>query len=141
MNRINRKTWTALCALGVAMTLAVSVNLAPALAGPRDNEPDMETITEFVGLYRNMLGLMTDFDTIASSPSASASMAVMGVEDHFQKDKAKAIKFLEKVRHDVDDKTVQRAICIKLADLYKDTGQTDKSVKQLESLILNQPGR
>ena len=32
MSRMNRKTWTALCALAVAMALAVGVNLRPAVA-------------------------------------------------------------------------------------------------------------
>ena len=140
MNRINRKTWTALCALGVAMTLAVSVNLAPALAADRNEHPEMAKIVEFIGLYRSVLDVVSGVDEIASSPSASAVAAIFGVDDHFKKDKAKSIAFLEQLLPKVKDQTVQRAIRMKLGDLYKDTGQTDKSVKQLESLILNQPG-
>ena len=143
MNHMNRRTWTALCALGAALAVAVGLNLRPAMAADADGKPGMqhvEAYSEYIGLYRDALALVSDFDQIASSRSASAMSALMNVEDHFGKDKVKTIAFLERLLPKVDDRAVQRAIRIKLADLYKDSGQSDKAINQLEHLILDDPG-
>ena len=125
------------------MVVAVGVNLRPAMAADPENPLAMQrmgAVVEYMGLYREVLGLVADFDEIASSRSASAMAALLGLEEHFGKDKAKTIAFLEKLLPKVDDRAVQRAIRVKLADLYKDTGQAEKGIKQLERLILDDPG-
>ena len=83
---------------------------------------------------RELMGLIDDIHKVASSPSASAVLAVMSTNEQFH-DPHASITFLEKMLPEAKDDTVARAIRIQLADLYKRTDQHDKAAEQLEKLI------
>ena len=86
-------------------------------------------------MMRDLLGLISDYQKIAESPSSAGVAAVLSVNEHIRNPQS-AAEFLEKLLPDVKDATVARAIRIQLADLYKKTDQQDKAKAQLEKLIL-----
>lgn len=91
-----------------------------------------------IALFRHILSLVNDFTATAEKPSAAAVAAIMGLEDHIP-DPAKRIAYLEQRLPRVSDPVVQRAIRFTLADLYKKTGNSEKALEQLNSLIVNRP--
>lgn len=127
-----RTKWIAVGALALALLPAAF--LMPAQAQEAQN-PMMQQIA----LMSRLLNLVGDFTKIAESPSAAGIAATMALDDHF-KTPAEAIAFLERVLPQAKDPAVQRAIRIKLADLYKKSAQPQKAVEQLERLITGQPG-
>jgi len=88
-----------------------------------------------IRMMRDLLGVITDYQKIAESPSSAGVAAVLSVNEHVRNPQT-AAAFLEKLLPDVKDATVARAIRIQLADLYKKTDQQDKAKEQLEKLIL-----
>lgn len=106
--------------------------LAPAPAFANSEATRMAAELE---LFRTVLALVEDMDELANSRTGAATMALVGVEDHFS-DPRQTIDFLEGLLAKSDDPAVQRVIRIKLIDLYKNTGAPEKSRAQIRSLVL-----
>ncbi|MCX5660372.1 MAG: tetratricopeptide repeat protein [Planctomycetota bacterium] len=136
MIRLHRKQWLAAGALALVLTPVAF--LVPAYAQDNAGGGNPAAFHQ-IELMSKLLGVVGEFTKIADSPSASGVAATMGIDDHF-KNPAEAIAFLEKVLPQVKDAPVQRAIRVKLADLYKKSGQHEKALEQLERLMTNRPG-
>lgn len=132
MNRFlnHRRSFVAISSLSLLLGLLLGVGVAQTAADPG--------FSSQIRLMRDLLGLIDDVNKIAASPSMSGVMAVMGAKDQL-KNNEEAIAFLEKLLPQVNDPVVQRAIRIQLSDYYKNTGQRDKAIQQLERLIVNRP--
>lgn len=130
---MKRQNWIVLSGLAAAVALALT--LGKGIVYGSQKHEQVELIHHHIELYRNMLGLISDFTAVAENSSTSAVAAVMGVKDHVTRH-ADAIEFLNRMLRTTDDPIVHRAIRIKLADLHKDAdGPSKKSLEQLELLI------
>lgn len=133
MKSPRRRQWIALGALLLVLTPAAF--LVPAYG--QDGAPPQ--MLQQIDLLTRLLTLVGDFTKIVESPAGAGVTATMSLDDHF-KAPAEAIAFLEKVLPNVKEVPVQRAIRIKLADLYKKTGQHEKAIEQLERLMTGRTG-
>ncbi len=88
-----------------------------------------------IAVYRELLGLIQQFHAIARDKSVAGVSAVMGAEDHFEEPE-QVVAFLERMLNQANDKSIQRAIRIKLTEMYKNMGRQEDAQKQLEALIL-----
>jgi lipopolysaccharide biosynthesis regulator YciM len=76
---------------------------------------------------------------VAKDPDASAVRAVIEAKDLLKgKEPQVAIDFFMKALYDTKSRAVQREIRMTLYQLYKDQGQTDKALDQLQQLIVGQ---
>jgi len=132
MKTMTTHRWLALATLAAAVGLAVYVS-RPALAQDGAGHPP-------IALFRDLLGLIKQFDEVASSSSAAGIAAVMGTEDHFKGKPEERAKYLEGLLPKVEDKAVQRTIRITLADTYKKMGKSEKALDHLEKVIIGKPG-
>jgi|GEM_PF-2464807 len=152
MTTHQRKTWITIAAFAGVFLLAGTIQLMPAHARyerSRDRDRDRyeereehfehEAMLGELELYQDLLELINQFHDIADSETAAAVAAVMGAEDHFEETED-VIDFLEKMIKKTDNPTVQRAIRIKLTEMYEGVGDQKKAVDQVEALITNQPG-
>ncbi|MFI4861217.1 MAG: hypothetical protein ACIAXF_11100 [Phycisphaerales bacterium JB063] len=155
MTAITRRLYPTLFAALACTLIAVLVTKATATTTPDPKAPansvfakyqddedwaewkgqfaEIEMMNMHLELMSHFTELIGDMHTIADSPSTSGVLAVMSVEDNMETDDA--IDFLEDMLKDTDDETIQRAIRIKLIDFYKNAGQHDDAVEQIEALI------
>ena len=76
---------------------------------------------------------------MAKDPETSGVRAVIEAKDLLKsKEPQVAIDFFTKALYDTKSRTVQREIRVTLYQLYKDQGQTDKALDQLQQLIVGQ---
>jgi len=93
---------------------------------------------EFLGLFQGYLDIAEQFVGLANRTDAAVFFAVEGiVEIHEERgEQAKAIPQLKNVL-DIypDNQPVRNIVHFKLRDLYRDTGQSDLALAELEVLI------
>ena len=106
----------------------------------KDKQDDWEAaITEVkvmsmhLEMYGQLVGLISDMNEIHESPTASAEMAIMGLDDHLGLEER--AEFLEDMLKDTEDATVRRAIRTKLIDTYKELGDSEEAMEHIEALI------
>lgn len=132
MKSTTTNRWMALTILSAALGLAIYVN-RPALAQDAAGHPP-------IALFRDLLGLIKQFDEVATSPSAAGIAAVMGTEDHFKGSPQDRAKYLEDLLPSVKNEAVQRTIHITLADQYKKMGNREKALDHLKRVITGKTG-
>ena len=76
---------------------------------------------------------------IARSAESSGVQAVIQAREFLKtRDPQVSIDFFNKALYDVKNRAVQRQIRMTLYDIYKDQGQTDKALDQLQQLMMDQ---
>lgn len=76
---------------------------------------------------------------VAKDADASGVQAVMEAKDLLRsKEPQVEIDFFTKTLYDVKSRAVQREIRMTLSKLYKEQGQTDKAMDQLQQLMMDQ---
>lgn len=104
-----------------------------------DWEEEMEEFEWYVvelEMYGQLLELVLTYDEIASDPGTAGVAAVMAVEEHVE-EASEAAALFEEVLPDVTNPKVERAIRLKLVDVYGDMDQPQKSLEQLKLLMTN----
>jgi hypothetical protein len=105
--------------------------------GMRPPPPDMQKFE----MLRGYIDLVDHFTQLARDSTASGVAAVISANDMLRRQGPQvAIDYFNKMLPDVKDEAVQRAIRLQLIDLYKQTGQTDKAMEQLNTLM-TAPGK
>jgi hypothetical protein len=105
--------------------------------GMRPPSPEMRRME----ILRGYMDLVQQFTALSRDPTTAGIAAVSSANDLLHRDSPQAaIDFFNKTLPQVKDQAVMRAIRIKLVDLYKETGQTDKAMEQLNILILGAAG-
>lgn len=94
---------------------------------------EVKVMSMHLELFDQIVGLVDGMHEIHESPSASAELAIMGLDDHLGLEER--AEFLEDMLGDTDDPTVRRAIRTKLIDTYKELGDTDEALEHIEALI------
>ncbi len=136
MTTIRKRLLPAFLLVVCCGVVAAAVSRASANTKQDDWEGQMTEVkimSMHLEMYSQLVGLIQDMHTVADDASASGVMAVMSVDDHVQGQDR--IKFLNDMLRDTDDPTVRRAIRIKLIESYKDMGDNDEALEQIEALI------
>ncbi len=113
------------------------IALLLALSAPIANAQSPDEQAQFVQLMNQYLDLSEQVVSIASRPEATIFMAVEGIFEVYEqrKDAPGAIKHLERILADSSNQTVRNIVRLKLRDIYKETGQADKALEQLDLVI------
>ncbi|MEM9916327.1 MAG: hypothetical protein AAF911_15335 [Planctomycetota bacterium] len=99
-----------------------------------EEEEELEWFMIEVGLYSELLELVLTYEEIANDPGKAGVAAVMAVEEHVQ-EASEAAALFEEMLPQVTNPTVERAIRLKLVDVYGEMDQPEKSIEQLKLLI------
>lgn len=87
-------------------------------------------------VLRNYIDVVDRFTKMSSDATAAGVAAVVSATDILrQRGPDSAIAYLTKTLPEVKSPAVQRAIRIQLADLYRQSGQADKALEQLDVLM------
>ena len=93
---------------------------------------------QFIGLMSQYLGLANQVVDTASRPEATVFLAIEGIFEIYEqrRDVNGAIGHLEDIIAKYgNDPTVRNLARLKLRDVYKESGQSDKALEQLDLLI------
>lgn len=105
--------------------------------GPR---PQMGPDIQKIDILRNYIDTIEHFSQMSRSADSAGVSAVVSATDMLrQRSLGEAIDFLNQQLPEVKSPTIERAIRIQLADLYRQAGQTDKAIAQL-SILIKVPG-
>jgi hypothetical protein len=98
--------------------------------------PGMTPEMQKFEMLRSYIDVVDRMTKMAQDPNSSGVAAVVAATDLLrQRGPDAAINYLSKILPDVKSVAVQRAIRIQLIDLYKQAGQSDKALEQLDVLI------
>jgi hypothetical protein len=87
-------------------------------------------------VMRGYIDIVDRFSRLSRDPSTAGVAAVIAAADMLkQKGPDSAIEYFNKLLPEVKNETVQRAIRIQLAELYRHNGSHDKALEQLDVLI------
>ena len=104
-----------------------------------EEEEELEWFMIEVELYSELLELVLTYEEIASDAGTAGVAAVMAVEEHVQ-EASEAATLFEEMLPQVTNPTVERAIRLKLVDVYGEMDQPEKSIEQLKLLIKGSGG-
>jgi len=92
---------------------------------------------QFIDLMNKYMALSEQVVESASRPESTIFMAVEGIFEVYEqrKDAPGAIEHLERILADTNNQTVRNIVRLKLRDIYKETGQMDKALGQLDLVI------
>ena len=89
---------------------------------------------------RNYLDVFERYSRLSRDPTAAGVAAVVSAGEILRARGAEtAIAYFNKVMPDVKNESVQRAIRLQLIELYKMSGQQDKALEHLQSLMTQAP--
>lgn len=109
---------------------------SPMMAGGRPMRPEMAKFE----MLRGYIDLVDRFARLSRDPEIAGVAAVVSAADLLrQRGNDAAIEYFNRLLPQVQNRAVQRAIQIQLADLYKQAGQADKALEQLDALMKGAP--
>jgi thioredoxin-like negative regulator of GroEL len=87
-------------------------------------------------MMRSYLEVVDHYTKVSTDPTSAGIAAVIAAADVLKPRGADAaIQYFTKILPEVKDQSISRAIRAQLADLYKQSGQQDKALDQLHTLI------
>lgn len=136
MKTIRQRFLPALMLVVVCGVVAATVSRVSA----KDKQDDWEAaVTEVkvmsmhLEMYGQLVGLIDGMNEIHTSPSASAEMAIMGLDDHLGAEER--AEFLDDMLGETDDPAIRRAIRTKLIETYEELGESEEALEHIEALI------
>ncbi|HVT90956.1 MAG TPA: hypothetical protein VHD56_19040 [Tepidisphaeraceae bacterium] len=111
------------------------------MGGPRGGRggPPPPADMQKVEALRAYLDVVDRMAKLSQDRTASGVAAVVSATDILrQRGPESAITYLNKTLAEVKDPAIQRAIRIQLADLFRQSGQSDKALEQYDVLIKSQ---
>lgn len=126
-----KKQWIRVTKGLLASTAVTAVLLAAPAASANEQE-------DFLNLMNQYLALSNAVVDTAARPEAAVFMAIEGIFEVYEqrRDAPSAIQHFERMLKDYgDNQTVRNLIRLKLRDIYKETGQTDKALQQLDLIV------
>ena len=127
-----RGLWVAVAVIAI---VAGSLVTADDALGSGDDIAAMEQFLSITGRY---LEISDQFVEMLSSRERAVFLAVEGITEIYEDrgEKAAAIQHLEGLLEKYGDKqTVRNSIRFKLRDLYRETGQAQKALDELDQII------
>ncbi len=119
----------------IALTLSFCVGAGPAAAA---DQPDAQKMDHFVTLMSKYLSLADQVVSVANRQDAAIFLAIEGIFEVYEqrKDAPGAVRHLNRILEThAQDRTVRNLVRFKLRDIYKETGQMDKALEQLDLII------
>lgn len=138
-------------AAGIVINSVQSVRAAPPAQGRpfqrpsplrQQRGPTTQAMSwdQWVSLFRDYLDLIDEFASVSKDQSSSGVAAVVYAEDVLKAKRPQdAIDWFNQVLPEIKDPVVQRAVRLRLAELYRTTNQPDKALEQLRVLITAPP--
>ena len=117
----------------IPLCIFVAVLSAASSAEAAEDDPG-----KYVGLMSQYLTLTEQVSDVASRPESTLFLAVEGIFEIYEqrRDAPAAIKHLERILADHgNNRTLRNIVRLKLRDIYKETGQGDKALEQLDLMI------
>lgn len=114
----------------------------PSPVRPQPRGPTTQAMSweQWVSLFRDYLDLIDEFASVSKDQSSSGVAAVVYAEDVLKAKRPQdAIDWFNQVLPEIKDPVVQRAVRLRLAELYRTTNQPDKALEQLRVLITAPP--
>jgi hypothetical protein len=94
-----------------------------------------------IGMMRGYLDLVESFSRLTKDASTAGVAAVIQANDMLKpRGQDAIISYFTKILPNVKDPAVQRAIRLELITAYKDAGQQEKAMEQLEALMTGGTG-
>ena len=117
--------------------LMASTVICLGLSGAPAQAQDVNEQAQFIGLMSQYLELSNQIVALTGTPEGAIFMAVEGIFEVYEerRDAPSAIKHLERILDDTRNQTVRNIVRLKLRDIYKETGQSDKALEQLDMII------
>lgn len=115
--------------------LASTAVTAALLLAPTANANEQE---DFLQLMNQYLALSNAVVDTAARPEAAVYIAIEGIFEVYEqrRDAPSAVQHFERMLEQYgDNQTVRNLIRLKLRDIYKETGQTDKALQQLDLIV------
>ena len=115
----------------LASTAMAAMLLATAPAHANEQEDFLELMSQYLALGNAVV------DT-AERPEAAIFLAIEGIFEVYEqrRDAPNAVQHFERLlEQHGDNQTVRNLIRFKLRDIYKETGQMDKALEQLDLLV------
>lgn len=117
---------------GLLASTAVTAALLMAPAASANEQED------FLQLMNQYLALSNAVVDTAARPEAAVYIAIEGIFEVYEqrRDAPSAVQHFERMLNEYgDNQTVRNLIRLKLRDIYKETGQTDKALQQLDLIV------
>ena len=111
--------------------IAAAILVAPGASAAGEQEA-------FVDLMNQYLALGNAVVDTAERPEAAIFLAIEGIFEVYEqrRDAPNAIQHFERLlREHGENQTVRNLIRFKLRDIYKETGQSDKALEQLDLIV------
>jgi predicted negative regulator of RcsB-dependent stress response len=111
--------------------IATALVIAPASNAASEQEAFVQLMSQYLELGNAVV------DT-AERPEAAIFLAIEGIFEVYEqrRDAPNAVQHFERMLEDYgENQTVRNLIRFKLRDIYKETGQTDKALEQLELIV------
>ncbi len=110
---------------------------AVLLVGGASTASAKDETEQFIDLMSRYLTLSDQVVDIAGRPEASIFLAVEGIYEVYEKkrDAKGAITHLSRILSDTQSQTVRNLVRFKLLDIYKETGEADLALEQLDLII------
>ena len=109
-----------------------------SMAAPLSSADDADVQIEFIEIMTGYLDVTERIVALASTQEASVYFAVEGIVEIYEDrgELARAIPHLRKVLEQYpDNRAVRNIVRFKLRDVYKETGQADLALQELEAVI------
>lgn len=123
--------------VAVAMTMIVAFSFLP-VTEVSGRGADMETTQQFLAMMEHYLDLSDKWVEMLSSEERAIFLAIEGITEIYEErgEKAAAIGHLRQLleRHK-GNQTVRNAVHFKLRDIYRETGQSDKALAELDRIV------
>jgi hypothetical protein len=124
----------ALLAIGAAAMLRADDTPAPVMpASPGDSAATLQAMS-------NYAWFMEHYSSIAKDSDAMGITAVFAADDMMRAQGPEAeADFFNKMLFETKSRAVQRAVRMKLVDIYKTLNRPDRAMEQLQAIMTEQP--
>ncbi len=117
----------------------LQVSAAPA-AGSSEQ---VERMRNFLGLMQDFINVVDAVHSMADNPEKAAIHQMHEIEEIHKKRKEPelAIELFRRILDKTDNQTIRNAAYMRLGDLLKNTGQSDKAVQEYEKALIENIGK
>lgn len=129
-----KKAIMATCLLALLQLSPLQVSAAPSAGDPEQ----VERMRDFLGLMKDFINIIESVHALAANPEKAAIHQMHEIEEIHKNHKQPelAIELFETILKKTDNQTIRNATYMRLGDLLKKTGQSDKAVRVFEKALM-----
>lgn len=128
----------------VVMVLLAALGASPLQAQSRAEVEQVEMMTRFINLLSTYLDVADHWVEMLSQREKAIYLAAEGIKELYENkgNKLDAVPHLRKIAQRYPgNRVIQAVIHFEIRDIYKDSGQPDKALEELEKVIDLYAGR